>query len=206
MSRRSDLPGAKLHVTFTNGKSEHVILVTPPLGSNYQPRPGGTPEADAANAGCPLWVVAKLGLKATGTLAFQAAVTYTGGKTLLAGKSIIEQQLARGLTAGTAGIGAAETAGSGAESAVAGRSLARQLASEQQLGEAGTPLAGAGTATKLRAADRLAADYGGEAADWAKMGSSSFRGADGFQFETHWYENVLTGVRTEFKTKFLWLP
>ena len=163
-------------------------------------------EADAANAGCPLWVVAKLGLKATGTLAFQAAVTYTGGKTLLAGKSIIEQQLARGLTAGTAGIGAAETAGSGAESAVAGRSLARQLASEQQLGEAGTPLAGAGTATKLRAADRLAADYGGEAADWAKMGSSSFRGADGFQFETHWYENVLTGVRTEFKTKFLWLP
>ena len=50
MSRRSDLPGAKLHVTFTNGKSEHVILVTPPLGSNYQPRPGGTPEADAANA------------------------------------------------------------------------------------------------------------------------------------------------------------
>ena len=90
------------------------------------------------------------------------------------------------------------------------RSLAEILPvswrSEQQLGEAGTPLAGAGTATKLRAADRLAADYGGESADWAKMGSSSFRGADGFQFETHWYENVPTGVRTEFKTKFQWLP
>jgi hypothetical protein len=90
------------------------------------------------------------------------------------------------------------------------RSLAEILpvswASEQQLGEAGTPLAGAGTATKLSAADRLAANYGGEATDWAKMGSSSIRGADGFQFETHWYENVLPGFRTEFKTKFQWLP
>jgi len=101
---------------------------------------------------------------------------------------------------------AAETASSGAESVFAGRNLARQLASEQQMAEAGTPLAGAGTDTKLRAAERLAADYGGAAGDWAKMGSSSYRGADGFQFETHWYENVLTGARFEFKTKFQWLP
>jgi len=101
---------------------------------------------------------------------------------------------------------AAETASSGAESAIAGRNLARQLASEQQMADVGTPLAGAGTGTKLRAAERLAADYGGAAGDWAKMGSSSYRGADGFQFETHWYENVLTGARFEFKTKFQWLP
>lgn len=89
---------------------------------------------------------------------------------------------------------------------MAGRNLARQLASEQQMAEAGTPLAGARTGTKLRAAERLAADYGGGAGDWAKMGSSSYRGADGFQFETHWYESVLTGARFEFKTKFQWLP
>lgn len=50
MSRRSDMPGAKLHLTFTNGKTEHVLLVTTPLGSSYAPRAGGTAELDAANA------------------------------------------------------------------------------------------------------------------------------------------------------------
>ena len=100
---------------------------------------------------------------------------------------------------------AAKTA-SGAESAGAARNLGRQLASEQQMSDIGTSLAGSGSKDVLKVADRLATEYGGASADWAKMGSSSFRGADGFQFETHWYENVLTGVRTEFKTKFLWLP
>jgi hypothetical protein len=61
------------------------------------------------------------------------------------------------------------------------------------MGEVGTPLAGAGTGTKLRAAERLAEDYGGAPQDWAKMGSSSYRGADGFQFQTHWYENPAVG-------------
>ena len=50
MSRRSDMPGAKLHLTFTNGKTEHVLLVSPPLGSSYTPRAGGTAEIEAANA------------------------------------------------------------------------------------------------------------------------------------------------------------
>ena len=50
VSRRSDLPGAKLLVTFTNGKTEQVLVVTPPLGSTYTPRAGGTPEVEAANA------------------------------------------------------------------------------------------------------------------------------------------------------------
>lgn len=95
----------------------------------------------------------------------------------------------------------ATEAGSGAESAVAGRVLGRQLASEQQVGEAGTAMAGAGTSTELRAASRLADQYGGSASDWAKIGGSSYRGADGLQFETHWYENIRTGQRVEFKTK-----
>ena len=50
MSRRSDTPGAELHLTFSNGKTEHVLVVTPPLGSSYTPRAGGTAELDAANA------------------------------------------------------------------------------------------------------------------------------------------------------------
>jgi hypothetical protein len=101
---------------------------------------------------------------------------------------------------------AANTASSGAESAIAGCNLARRLASEQQMGEGGTPLAGAGTATKLRAAERLAGDYGGVAEDWPKMGSSSYRGADWFQFETHWYENLRLDGRFEPETKFQWVP
>jgi len=50
VSRRSDLAGAKLHVTFANGKVEQVLLISPPLGSSYTPRAGGSAEADAANA------------------------------------------------------------------------------------------------------------------------------------------------------------
>lgn len=95
---------------------------------------------------------------------------------------------------------------SGAEAALAGRNLGRQLASEQQLSEIGRALAGAGSSTKLRVAERLARDYGGVADDWAKMGSSSYRGADGFRMETHWYENVLSRERFEFKAKTMWLP
>lgn len=44
------MPGAKLHLTFTNGKTEHVLVVTPPLGSTYTPRVGATAEIEAANA------------------------------------------------------------------------------------------------------------------------------------------------------------
>ena len=50
VSRRSDLPGAKLHLSFNNGKDEQVVLVTPPIGSSYTPRVGDTAEIAAANA------------------------------------------------------------------------------------------------------------------------------------------------------------
>ena len=93
-------------------------------------------------------------------------------------------------------------AGNDASSAVSGRNLGRQLASEQQVGEAGLPIAGRGTNTVLRDSPRLAAKYGGQPGEWAKMSSSSYTGADGRVFETHWYENGVTGQRVEFKTKF----
>ena len=88
-----------------------------------------------------------------------------------------------------------------ADDAISGRNLGRQLASEQQLGEAGRAIAGAGTGVTLRDAPRLAQQYGGSADDWLKMSSSSYRGTDGLQFETHWYQNIRTGQGVEFKTK-----
>lgn len=76
--------------------------------------------------------------------------------------------------------------------------LAKQLASEAQMAEKGITIIGPG---KLNAATRLAREYGGNAADWVKKSSSSFT-KNGATFETHWYENISTGLRTEFKTKF----
>jgi len=78
--------------------------------------------------------------------------------------------------------------------------LNKQLASEQQLGEEGVPIAGAGTKTPLRDANRLANEYGGEAIDWSKRSSSQHIGLDSKRFETHWYENSVTGQRVEAKT------
>jgi len=44
--------------------------------------------------------------------------------------------------------------------------------------------------------------YGGEAADWAKIRSSNYKAADGTSFETHAYQNTKTGEIVELKTKF----
>ena len=54
---------------------------------------------------------------------------------------------------------------------------------------------------QLRAADDLAAEYGGAPTDWAKMTSSSYKAADGVQIQTRWYENLSTGERVEYKVK-----
>jgi hypothetical protein len=92
--------------------------------------------------------------------------------------------------------------GSGAASSAVDRIMVnRSLASAQQMGESGLPIAGAGTSRKLRAAHQLAVEYGGDPGDWAKMVSSSYRGTDDYQFQTHWYENTRTGLRVEWKTK-----
>lgn len=56
--------------------------------------------------------------------------------------------------------------------------LNNSLASEEQTGEVaagnGTAFAGAETATTLRDADRLAAQYGGQQGDWQKVASSNY--------------------------------
>jgi hypothetical protein len=93
----------------------------------------------------------------------------------------------------------------GAESAANRLRLQQQLASEQQVGEVLTQprsMAGAGTARQIDDINRLVSQYGGDAADWAKVRSSSFTAADGTRFEVHAYRNVRTGETFELKTKF----
>ncbi|MDE0547410.1 hypothetical protein [Microbacterium sp. C7(2022)] len=97
-------------------------------------------------------------------------------------------------------------ANGGAQSVVSGTQLSLRLASEQQLGEAGTRIIGAGTGRALlsQTTTRLTSQYGGVADDWAKMTSSSFTARNGLTIETHWYENLSNGLRVEPKTKFWW--
>jgi len=83
-----------------------------------------------------------------------------------------------------------------------GLNLNKSLASQAQMGEAGTTMAGAGARVPFRDAQRVANEHGGNAADWVKKSSSSYTAKDGTRFETHWVENVKTGQRVEFKTKF----
>ena len=70
------------------------------------------------------------------------------------------------------------------------------------MGEVGGIMAGPGGRVAFRDAQRIAQQYGGNAADWVKKSSSSFLSRDGTRFETHWVENIRTGQRVEFKTKF----
>ena len=81
-----------------------------------------------------------------------------------------------------------------------GLKLNKQLGSQQQLGERGVPIAGAGSKTPLRGSNRLANEYGSNASDWAKRSSTRHKAPDGRSFETHWYENSVTGQRVEPKT------
>jgi len=80
--------------------------------------------------------------------------------------------------------------------------LNKKLGSEQQVGEIGTTIAGQGSNTKFRDADRVAQNHGGDSASWVKKSSSSHTAPDGTKFETHWVENIKTGQRVEHKTMF----
>ena len=91
--------------------------------------------------------------------------------------------------------------GSVASSATNSINLGKQLASEAQLSEPGVTLAGSATATPLRKAADLANEFGGEASDWVKKSSSSYKSPDGTKFETHWEENISTGLKVNQKTK-----
>ncbi len=67
----------------------------------------------------------------------------------------------------------------------------------------GVAIAGATTATTLRAAPRLVARYGGELTDWAKFVSRGVLRVPfgGPVIQIHWYENSLTNLTVEAKWK-----
>lgn len=90
-----------------------------------------------------------------------------------------------------------------ASSATNAVNLAKSLASQQQISSAGKTIAGGNSGTVFRDAAKVAQQYGGQATDWVKKASTPFTASDGKAFETHWVENVVTGARELFKTKFI---
>ncbi|MCB1655165.1 MAG: hypothetical protein KDI41_15065 [Pseudomonadales bacterium] len=104
-----------------------------------------------------------------------------------------------GVTAGKLGARAGTEV---AHSSMSGLKLNKSIASQAQMSEVGTILAGSGARTPFRDAGRVAEIYGGKATDWVKKTSSSYLARDGMRFESHWVENIKTGQRVEFKTKF----
>jgi len=67
-----------------------------------------------------------------------------------------------------------------------------------QLTQAG--IKAAYTGVSLKGADRLAAVHGGKPKGWSKVKSSNHKHNDGFNQETHAYQNTDTGQLVEPKT------
>ena len=90
-----------------------------------------------------------------------------------------------------------------ASSSTSGLKLNKQLASQQQLGEQGTVIAGGDSGTVLRKAEAMAKQYGGDPSDYVKKKSSVHTASDGTTRRIHWEENVKTGQRYNQKTKLI---
>lgn len=93
-----------------------------------------------------------------------------------------------------------------AKSAASKEPLSKSLASQAQMGEKGVITHGAMIQKPLGDIKRILSQYGGRATDWVKKSSSSHKGSSLYkgnkipQTETHWFENIRTGQRVEFKT------
>jgi hypothetical protein len=87
-----------------------------------------------------------------------------------------------------------------ASNAATRNKLFKQLATESQIGEKGTVIAGKGSRSIFRNAEHSARKYGGNADDYVKKSSSSVVTPDGYKIETHWVENMATGKKYEPKT------
>jgi len=96
--------------------------------------------------------------------------------------------------------GAAAKVIEGGEAAAELVKLGKSIASDAQMAAKGQSFAGAGAPKALKDAGRLASTYGGKLADWAKMTSKAFRAGDGSVISTHWYENVASGIKVEYKS------
>jgi RHS repeat-associated protein len=155
-------------------------------------------------------LVGQLGMLAI-PLGFEAslAIVTRPEAALALTESVLAQEALGGgtLIAGSAAVASIEASAAlvddAARSAANAVRLEKQFASESQMGEIGTIMAGADARAPFRDAARVAEQYGGEAADWVKKTSSTFASRDGTKFETHWVENLRTGQRIEHKTKFV---
>jgi len=91
-----------------------------------------------------------------------------------------------------------------ANSAVNAVNLAKSLASQQQMQEEGKIIAGPGVKRVFDNAIYIAQEYGGQALDWVKkVSNSTYVASDGTKFQTRWVENLTTGEKVLYKTKFL---
>jgi RHS repeat-associated protein len=83
--------------------------------------------------------------------------------------------------------------------------LEKQLVSQAQMAEVlhggGRVMAGAGVRREIDDLPRLIDQYGGDAADWTKITSSTYKTRAGELLETHAYRNVRTGEIVELKSK-----
>lgn len=76
------------------------------------------------------------------------------------------------------------------------------LNSQSQLSQPGKIMAGGESKAIFKDAERAAKMYGGNLTDWVKMKSDHYT-LDGVGYETHWIENVVTGITKEWKTKII---
>jgi hypothetical protein len=60
-------------------------------------------------------------------------------------------------------------------------------------------IAGAGHSRQIDDIGRLTKQYGGDAGEWAKMAGQTRTGPGGISQQIHWYENVKTHQRVDFK-------
>jgi RHS repeat-associated protein len=74
-----------------------------------------------------------------------------------------------------------------------------ELLSDAKQGVGGRVIAGAGHSRKIDDVARLTSQHGGDAGDWAKVAGQTRTGPGGISQQVHWYENVKTGQRVEFK-------
>lgn len=98
--------------------------------------------------------------------------------------------------------GVTKNTGNAAHNAADALRLNKSLVSQSQMSEAGIIMAGTGGPKPFRKAPSFVKQYGGETSDWVKKTSLSHTAKDGTRFETHWVENINTGQRVDFKTKF----
>ena len=93
------------------------------------------------------------------------------------------------------------TGGQEAKSAASLDKLNRSLASEAQMAEKGTEIAGGKSGITLRKAEEMAKQYGGKAEDYAKIRSNSYTTYNGTKLETHYEQNTKTKEKFNAKTK-----